>query len=151
VASGLASAQQMSPFPNFDGTLPVEEGELPGPDQAFKPTAIVRNGTTVVVQFSPAAGYYLYRDRISCSVASDDEIIVANVELPAGTLKKDPSYGDTMVFDQPFSMVVNLTRKSDSPSRLTLQVTTWVARTVSAIRRFTRFLTYFYLKRINSK
>src|SRR5204862_3857233 len=115
-------AQQMSPFPNFDGTLPVEEGELPNPDQAFKPTAIVRNSNTVVVQFSPLPGYYLYRDRISFSVESDEETSVENIELPPGTAKRDPSYGDTLVFDQPLSMVVNLMRKSGSPTKLTLQV-----------------------------
>ncbi|HEY5930376.1 MAG TPA: protein-disulfide reductase DsbD N-terminal domain-containing protein, partial [Burkholderiales bacterium] len=72
------------------GFLPV--------DQAFKIQARMPDAQTVVVRFTPAQSYYLYRDKIS--FVAGGAASIDSVKLPRGEMKKDPNFGDTEVFHQ---------------------------------------------------
>ena len=80
------------------GFLPVE--------QAFKIQARMPDAQTVVVRFTPAQSYYLYRDKIS--FVAGGAASIDSVKLPRGEMKKDPNFGDTEVFHQAFQAVLRL-------------------------------------------
>jgi len=80
------------------GFLPV--------DQAFKIQARMPDAQTVVVRFTPAQSYYLYRDKIS--FVAGGAASIDSVKLPRGEMKKDPNFGDTEVFHQAFQAVLRL-------------------------------------------
>jgi|GEM_PF-6470182 len=116
-------AQQVTAFPNFDGRTPVEEGGSPPPEQAFGVTASASGENKIIIQFTPYPGFYIYRHRISFDIAKPDGVSIANIELPAGELKNDPTFGDTEVFMKPFAATVTLQRESGSSKNIKLQTT----------------------------
>ncbi len=92
------------------GFLPVE--------QAFKVRARMPDAKTVVVRFAPAGAYYLYRDKTTFAVDASAGTGIDSVQLPRGEMKKDPNFGDTEVFRQPFQAVVRLKNPATGPFTL---------------------------------
>lgn len=82
--------------------------ELLPPDQAFKLAISARDATTLVATLTPAADYYMYRDRISFSVVKPTTIAIADVALPQGEPKADPTFGTVQVYHQAFDAVIAL-------------------------------------------
>ena len=80
-------------FGTFGGAnadfLPVEE--------AFEPILTALDGNTIEVAIRVAAGYYLYKDKISASVHSG-KVQPGKLELPAGEMKTDQYFGDMEVY-----------------------------------------------------
>ncbi|MDZ7855765.1 protein-disulfide reductase DsbD [Sphaerotilus sp.] len=93
-------------------------GELLPPDQAFQIVVAARDANTLVATLTPAKDYYLYRDRISFSVADPPGVSVAGVELPAGEPKADPTFGTVQVYHRAFQALVALRH----PDRLAREV-----------------------------
>ncbi len=85
------------------GRLPSLAGgqdALP-PERAFAFEAIAGDGDTVLMRFTPAPGYYLYRDRNRFSVEGADGIRAGAPRWPAGTAHHDDHFGAvTVFFDQ---------------------------------------------------
>lgn len=98
----------------------TNEDELLEPDQAFKISVAVRDGNTIQAEFSPAPSYYLYRQRISFSIAGNPGVSVSSTALPPGEPKTDAIFGETRVFHQPFSALINLQRQPDSAKEVKL-------------------------------
>ena len=101
---------------------PVQEdngGFLPV-DQAFRVQARMPDAQTIVVRFTPAETYYLYRNKTTFAVAAAAGAGIDSVQLPRGEMKKDPNFGDTEVFHQPFQAVVRLNNPATSPFALTV-------------------------------
>ncbi len=123
--SEWACASQSTLIPKLDRNFfnSNNEDDFLEPEQAFKLAATVQDGKTIVAEFSPAQGYYLYRHRITFNVESPTSISIAKVELPPGETKNDAAFGETKVFHQPFSAIVNLKREANSPNRLKLKAT----------------------------
>jgi len=123
--SKWADAGDFTPIPKAEKNFfkSNNDDEFLEPEQAFKLTATVQDSKTVIAEFSPAPGYYLYRDRITFKVESPGSISIAKTELPPGETKSDPTFGETKVFHQPFSAIVNLKREANSPNQLKLKVT----------------------------
>ena len=69
--------------------LPVEE--------AFRPLLSAIDGNTVEVAFQVTPGYYLYKDKISVSAASD-RVQLGRLELPDGERKVDEWFGEMEVY-----------------------------------------------------
>jgi len=69
--------------------LPVEE--------AFRPLLSAIDGNTVEVAFQVTPGYYLYKDKISVSAASD-RVQLGRLELPDGERKIDEWFGEMEVY-----------------------------------------------------
>ena len=102
---GLTSDAQ----PEF---LPVEE--------AFAVSMSAADAQTVVAEFRPEEGYYLYRDKFAFSVAEAPGVRIQAVELPRGELKQDPNFGDTEVFHKPVRAVIRLDRDARAAQRVVL-------------------------------
>ncbi|MCD9027126.1 thioredoxin family protein [Luteimonas sp. BDR2-5] len=70
-------------------------------EQAFAFEAIAGDGDTLLLRFTPARGYYLYRDRNSVRVEGADGIRAGRPRWPAGTAHHDEHFGAvTVYFDQ---------------------------------------------------
>jgi thiol:disulfide interchange protein DsbD len=78
------------------------------PDQAFKVEVKSLDANTVRAHFTPADGYYIYRDKTAFSVQQPAGVQVADVSLPRGEMKSDPNFGDVEVFHRPFDAVIAL-------------------------------------------
>ena len=78
----------------------VEALPLP-PEQAFGFEAIVGDGNTLLLRFTPAKGYYLYRDKTALRIAGADGIAAGPPQWPQGVAHRDEHFGDVVVyFDQ---------------------------------------------------
>ncbi|MDE1942541.1 MAG: protein-disulfide reductase DsbD [Betaproteobacteria bacterium] len=84
------------------------------PEEAFKVSPSAASAGHLTVQFSPAPGYYLYRDRIK--IAAPNPIPPAQIAFPAAESKQDPSFGRVWVYHHPFAAAVTL--PGSLPSRL---------------------------------
>ncbi|MFT3755000.1 MAG: protein-disulfide reductase DsbD [Pseudoxanthomonas sp.] len=107
VALPAAAAAAALPGPRAGGGLPLfgKAGgvdALPMPaERAFGFEAIAGDGNTVLLRFSPAKGYYLYRDRSSFKVTGAAGISAGKPQWPTGTNHHDEHFGEVVVyFDQ---------------------------------------------------
>lgn len=83
---GLAAAKLAAPLPDT---------------QAFGFEAIVGDAGSVLMRFTPAPGYYLYRDRSSFRIEGAAGISAGAPRWPTGTRHHDEHFGDVIVyFDQ---------------------------------------------------
>ncbi|WP_394003752.1 protein-disulfide reductase DsbD family protein [Luteimonas sp. WGS1318] len=88
---------------NSGGRAPTLAGAndaLP-PERAFAFEAIAGDGNTILLRFTPATGYYLYRDRNRFEVRGVEGIRAGTPRWPAGRAHHDAHFGDvTVYFDQ---------------------------------------------------
>lgn len=75
------------------------------PEQAFGFEAIAGDGNTLLLRFTPARGYYLYRDKTSLKLqgplAVEAGIRAGTPQWPRGVAHEDEYFGETTVyFDQ---------------------------------------------------
>jgi thiol:disulfide interchange protein DsbD len=99
-ATGLPGAATRGGL-RLPGVVPAG-AMAPLPDaQAFRFEAIVGDPSTVLLRFTPAPGYYLYRDRSSVRIEGAAGIAAGKPRWPAGTRHHDDHFGDVVVyFDQ---------------------------------------------------
>ena len=90
-------------------------------DKAFRVRLAASGPRTVVADFNPADGYYLYRDRFQFSLVDAGGVRIEKVELPRGEIKSDPNFGDTEVFHGPVQVLIRLDRKGGEAQRVTIQ------------------------------
>jgi len=79
------------------GTFGGANAEFLPVDEAFQPILTALDGNTVEVAIRVAAGYYLYKDKISATVNSD-QAQLGKLELPAGEMTTDEYFGDMEVY-----------------------------------------------------
>lgn len=93
----LAGAGKPSLFGN-----PGTTDALPLPaERAFAFEAIAGDGNTVLMRFTPARGYYLYRDRSSFKLDGATGIAAGKPQWPRGAIHRDEHFGEQVVyFDQ---------------------------------------------------
>ncbi|MCB1985478.1 MAG: protein-disulfide reductase DsbD [Burkholderiales bacterium] len=120
LTSTSAVAQESSSFSLFSTLqeLGINLGqknpqELLPPDEAFKMTLEVRDGKTLIAQFTPAKNYYLYRDKIAFE-PKEAGIFIEKVTLPAGKMKEDLTFGHVEVYYEPIQAVISLNREASS-------------------------------------
>jgi thiol:disulfide interchange protein len=107
VAFSAISAAQTSSVAKASVLLPSTLAPAPLPvDEAFAATASLSKGN-IVMTFNVLPGHYLFRDRFEFqrdggAVQAVDAFVQA--ASAAGKKKKDPSFGDVLVFDQPVSL-----------------------------------------------
>jgi thiol:disulfide interchange protein DsbD len=99
---------------------PAEEELLP-PDEAFRAQVLVRDGQTLEARFSPARGYYLYRDKFSFGLVDSPGVQLASVEIPPGKPKDDPFFGKIDVFYEPVAVLIRLQRQAEAAGPLKLK------------------------------
>ncbi len=93
------------------------------PDDAFKLDVTVVDAQTVAAQFTPAPGYYLYRERISIRVLEPASVSIAGIAFPTSKTKADPTFGDVEVYTVGFSAQITLARSDQRALRTRLQLT----------------------------
>jgi thiol:disulfide interchange protein DsbD len=76
-------------------------------DQAFALEVHAIDQRTLLASFKVTPGYYLYRDKISFSIA-DGKNRIARVALPKGETKDDPNFGMIEVYHQSFQAEIAL-------------------------------------------
>ena len=105
-----------APAADLGGTLGGEGSrKFLLPEEAFKVAAQAGvSAGQLAVQFSPAPGYYLYRDRIK--IADPAPIAPAQIAFPQAESKEDPSFGKVWVYHRPF--VADVTVPGTLPARL---------------------------------
>ncbi|MET0121562.1 MAG: protein-disulfide reductase DsbD, partial [Candidatus Thiodiazotropha sp. 6PLUC9] len=110
----LALLGDSDPAPLFDNS---EEDELLEPDEAYKLTASVEDGTHIRLYWSIADGTYLYQDKIRLSLKQNETALLGQIDLPEAEIKQDSirpdgSFGDVAVYHNEVDLTVPLVRSS---------------------------------------
>ncbi|MFH1820043.1 protein-disulfide reductase DsbD N-terminal domain-containing protein [Thiobacillus sp.] len=94
------------------------EEPLP-PDQAFKLKVSVRSSNTVIAEFTPAKGHYLYKNKTFFALKNPSGVLIREVRLPPGEVKNDPFFGSMEIYKKPIQVEIILDR-TPKAKRLTL-------------------------------
>jgi len=121
-ATASAPASALDSLRSLGGDLDMPK--LLPPDEAFLVDAAMPDAQTVRVNFALTPDTYLYRDKLAFVVKSPADVKVTGVDLPAGDVKDDPTFGRTEVYHQNFSARVSLSRALAAGEQLVLD-TTW--------------------------
>ena len=120
-ALGRSLAGNNTPLPGST-TGGIDAQPLP-PEQAFAFEAIVGDGNTLLLRFTPARGYYLYRDKTSLKLSGADGIAPGLPRWPPGTSHRDEHFGDVVVYFNQVDVPLPLIRQRATPASLTLTAT----------------------------
>ncbi|MBN6150824.1 protein-disulfide reductase DsbD [Xanthomonas sp. AmX2] len=97
---------------------------LPLPsEQAFGFEAIVGDGNTLLLRFTPAPGYYLYRDRTALALEGAAGIRTGLPQWPQGRSHRDEHFGDVVVYFDQAEVTVPLQRQRADAADATLVAT----------------------------
>jgi thiol:disulfide interchange protein len=97
---------------------------LPLPaEQAFAFEAIAFNGNELLLRFTPARGYYVYRDRTSMALEGAQGIALQAPRWPKGKAHRDEHFGDVTVYFDQAEVPVPLRREHGNAAKATLRVT----------------------------
>jgi len=99
----------------------IDSGEFLDPDAAFALSVEMRDAHTIVLRWTLANTYYLYRDRFAFSSASDAlELDVPR--LPPATRKQDPYFGETEVYYRQVEILLPVKRRPRNATEARLEV-----------------------------
>ena len=97
---------------------------LPLPEeQAFAFEAIAFNGNELLLRFTPARGYYVYRDRTSMALEGAQGVSLQAPRWPKGKAHRDEHFGDVAVYFDQAEVPVPLKRDRADAVTATLRVT----------------------------
>lgn len=91
------------------------------PEQAFAVEAITADGNTLLLRFTPARGYYLYRDKTQLRVDGDG-LSLGAPRWPKGTQHRDEHFGDVVVYFDQVEVPVPVQRTHARPVDGTLTI-----------------------------
>ncbi|HET6603273.1 MAG TPA: protein-disulfide reductase DsbD [Xanthomonadaceae bacterium] len=113
------------PAPVSAGPGPLVEALPLPPEEAFGLEAIAASPIELLLRFTPAPGYYLYRDRSSFAVVEGgDGIALAQPQWPAGVEHVDEHFGEVIVYFDQVELPLPLIREdAGQPRELLLEVT----------------------------
>ena len=93
------------------------------PEHAFAFDAIVDTPNRLLLRFTPAKGYYLYRDKISFAIADTDSAVQpGQPQWPAAVQRHDEHFGDVAVYLDEADVPLPLLRQSAGTQHITLTV-----------------------------
>lgn len=102
----------------------ASSASLPLPsERAFGFEAIVGDGNTVLLRFSPAPGYYLYRDRTSLKLEGAPGIRADTPRWPPAKSHRDEHFGDVSVYFEQTEVTLPLRRSVADAADATLVIT----------------------------
>ncbi|MER2020579.1 MAG: protein-disulfide reductase DsbD domain-containing protein [Stenotrophomonas sp.] len=104
------------------GTSNTQALPLPS-ERAFGFDAIVGDGNTVLLRFTPAPGYYLYRDRTSLALEGAPGIRADKPTWPAAKSHRDEHFGDVAVYFDQIDVPLPLRRSTANATDATLVIT----------------------------
>lgn len=97
------------------------EDEVLEPDQAFQFSMDVADPNTLKAYWQIAPDHYMYRGKISFTLAEGQALQLGQVELPPGEKKHDEFFGDIEVYHDQVEARIPLLRTSQEPT--TVEVT----------------------------
>lgn len=114
-------------LPRFGQSAAAPSGAveaLPLPqEQAFAFEAIAYDGNQLLLRFTPAPGYYVYRDRTSMKLEGARHLALGRPQWPKGQSHRDEHFGEVVVYFDQAEVPVPLQRSSDEAADATLKVT----------------------------
>ncbi len=106
-----------------DGKLTGTDGLPLPPDKAFGFEAIVDTPNSLLLRFTPAKGYYLYRDKTSFAVASPaSDVQPGQPQWPPAQQRHDAHFGDVAVYTDLVEVPLPLIRTGTASEHITLNV-----------------------------
>ena len=103
------------------GASALAEDDFLPPEQAFRVTAQADGADTLLVRWTIAPGYYLYRDKLRFT-AQTPGIVLGTPVLPAAETKQDAYFGAMQVYRDPLEVRLPLLREAGSGDTLALEV-----------------------------
>jgi len=116
--SGVSSLQSLR---DLLGGVQGEQTFL-NPEEAFRFDMYARDPANLAIRFDIAAGYYLYRDKISFR-SQTDGVGLATYQLPPGVEKEDEYFGKTVVYYGGFDTSLPLLNHEQGGGKATFVVT----------------------------
>ena len=107
---------------DFGTSLSGAGDELLPPEQAFKVVLSPKDANTLLLTITPSANVYLYRDKIKVALLDAKGVSIANVKLPKGEEKSDPTFGPTQVYHHAVTAEIALKRATDAAQKIALRV-----------------------------
>jgi thiol:disulfide interchange protein DsbD len=93
------------------------------PEQAFAFEAIVDTPNRLLLRFTPAKGYYLYRDKTSFAIGSAaSDVQPGKPDWPPARQFHDEHFGDVAAYFAEADVPLPLIRQSSNPQQVTLNV-----------------------------
>lgn len=80
----------------------LAQPELLEPEQAFRPSLVQVDASTLEARFNIAPGYYLYRERFSFTSPA----LPLQADFPPGLIKDDPAFGRVEVYPQSVAILL---------------------------------------------
>ena len=97
---------------------------LPLPaEQAYRLEAVADGGNALLLRFTPAPGYYLYRDRSAFTLEGLDGVRAGTPAWPPGKEHQDEYFGHTVVYFDPVELTLPLRRSAADGGSATLVAT----------------------------
>nr|WP_273544214.1 protein-disulfide reductase DsbD [Luteimonas saliphila] len=118
----LSGARPPAPLLGTDTAGRAQALPLP-PQQAFGFEAIADGGDALLLRFTPAPGYYLYRDRSSFRVDEPAGITADTPRWPPGKAHRDEHFGEVVVYFDQVDVPLPLRRSNPDAARVTLTAT----------------------------
>lgn len=125
-ADGLSALGRALGAGGGNGLLPgaVEGRGAPLPAaQAFGFEAIADDGDTILMRFTPAPGYYLYRDRSSFTLDGGAGVSAGTPQWPRGIEHHDEHFGDVVVYFDPIDVPLPVHRQQAGATTVELTAT----------------------------
>lgn len=106
-------------------TLAGESGEenFLSPDEAFKSSAALKDAQTLVVNYTIAKDYYLYREKLAYTVKSPADVTLGKPVTPTPDVKEDPNFGRMEVYHHDFVAEIPLSRALKADENLVVEAT----------------------------
>jgi thiol:disulfide interchange protein len=107
------------------GDAPIASTEeLPLPaEEAFQFEAIAVSPVELLLRFTPAPGYYLYRDRSEFRLTGTEGATLATPQWPASRPHYDEHFGDVAVYFDQVEVPLPLRRTNSAAGAVTLEAT----------------------------
>lgn len=106
-----------------DGLAGMGPVELPA-EQAFTFDAIVDTPDRLLLRFTPARGYYLYRDRTRIATNGANSLVLPGTpQWPPAQSNHDAHFGDVAVYFEPVEVPLPILRQTNKAQALTVTVT----------------------------
>jgi len=125
-AGGLGVGQIRNGSPLFGqpaaGSGATDRAPLPQ-EEAFAFEAIAYDGNQLLLRFTPARGYYLYRDRTHLTLSGAQGLALGNPKWPKGSAHRDEHFGEVTVYFDQVEVPVPVLRERADAARASLQVT----------------------------
>jgi thiol:disulfide interchange protein DsbD len=91
-------------------------------EQAFRVEALAQSPSELLLRFTPAPGYYLYRDKIAVRVVDAPGFATGTPRWPPGRAYRDEHFGEVVVYFDQVEVPVPLQRADTAARTLALDV-----------------------------